>query len=403
MSVSGAQFLAMACDMFSDERQVVIGMPDQTSGKSNVFDIRQEVTISRPVALSVDQAWDCHIALMPVVAGTINTPCNVYATSWDPSTGIVNPLAAISGFDSLGNVIQVVTAAQGDDTYGHRTGSLAPDKEYFGVQIPELVDPTQRARLISIGYEVVNETEELYTSGAITDYRVDGDLNLQFLRPHGALNPAETEAYLVGSLPPCNIAAAKQINGVTRAAKEGALVIGCYDRFDHEAEYPGYGRVLLKQTEDPTSVGGSWLYGEQPEDWGSNATTFRELPFLQSGSYCTNLSGQTKLRVVVHAVIEVFPAPGDPLMPLARDAPAYDPVAMEWLSQLQSKTLPGYPLDWNSSTKFTRALKKIFSTAREVAANVLPVAGRMLAASGNPRAMAAGGAMVAAGRAAKKK
>jgi hypothetical protein len=389
MSESGAQFVAMAVDPFADERQVVIGMPDQTAGKSNVFDIRQEITVTRPAALTVNDAWDAHVALMPAIAARHDgTSANSYSATWDPSIGTFTKLSNLT-MQSIGSVLVVVTAPEGADTFGHRGGVGSGAKEYFTINIPELVDPTQRARLISIGYELINETEDLYKSGAVTDYRVDADCNEQLLLDFNAGTPASSLT-LVGSLPPSNLAAAKQINGISRESKEGSLVIGCYDRFDHEAEYPGYGTVLLKQTEDPTSTGGSWVFGENPTDWTSGeASVYRELPFLQSGSYATNLSGQTKLRVVLHAVVEVFPAPGDVLMQLARNAPAYDPVAMEWLSQLQSKTLPGYPLSWNSSTKFTRALKKIFQTARRTVATLGPAASAVMMASGIPELRAA--------------
>lgn len=409
LSTEGAQYVAMACDPFSDERQPVIGLPDQTGGKSVLYDIRRELPITKPASVSSPDPWDCHVALMPCMFNQSPTNNNIFGVMGDHGNCSVNTLGYLECGDlapgkfwsALGQVITVNTVQNNQETF-QEWG------EYYGVSIPELMGHTDRARLISIGYELINETEDQYVSGAHTDYRCDANPNVSqawfqedplFLNgANPGIPPTEyCPKYRVVQcfLPPNSVADAKQMGGVTRASSEGSLVIGCLDEYAAAAEPSTCGTVILHRTSPPNggSAGGGLgdvVFGPRPWDAegvnGRPTVQIREIPFLMSGTYATNLSTETKLRLVVHAVVEVFPGPGDSRMPLAKMCPPYDPVAMEYLSSLQTYTLPGYPVSWNSLGKFTNKLKWLFRKSTKLAGLVAPLA----MAAPDPRVKAIG-------------
>lgn len=401
LSPAGAQFVAMATDPFSDERQPIIGFPDQTGGKSVLYDIRKELALSIPNYMTVanpDQIWDCHVSIMPCMFNMPNPTFNgTLAEMANHEAGHVELSGANCGnpaggafWAAEGHVIVVNMVETGIETFQEHG-------VYDGIPIPELMQNTDRARLISVGYELINETEDQYKSGAHTDYRCDANPNESHawwmndpLYAGGAGLPPNTYGprFPIKQcfLPPNDLASAKQIGGVTRASQEGSLVVGCFDDVSTVAEPATNSAVVLHRTA-PANGGqaalgfGDVVFGTNP--WERELTTgpplgvnppvhVREIPFLMSGTYATNLSPQTKLRLVLHAVVEVFPGPGDDRMALAKLAPPYDPVALEYLSSLQTFTLPGYPVSWNSFGKYTKKLKWLFRQAQKVAGFVAP-------------------------------
>lgn len=397
LSPAGAQFVAMATDPFSDERQPIIGFPDQTGGKSVLYDIRKELPLNQPTYMAGD-IWDCHVSIMPCMFNMPNQTVNgAQALMSNHEAGHVEITGTACGdpaggafWNANGDVIVVNIVRSGEETF-QEWGV------YDGIPIPELMQNDDRARLISIGYELINETEDQYKSGAHTDYRCDANpneshafwLNDPIWTGAGGL-PANTYAnrYPIKQcfLPPTNLAAAKQIGGVTRASHEGSLVVGCFDDVSTVAEPASNCSVVLHRTGPATGGSAALGYGDVvfgTNPWDQELTTppalgvnppvhVREIPFLMSGTYATNLSPQTKLRLVLHAVVEVFPGPGDDRMALAKLAPPYDPVALEYLSSLQTFTLPGYPVSWNSFGKYTKKLKWLFRQAQKVAGFAAP-------------------------------
>lgn len=396
---AGARFVAQVSDPFSDEVQRVVGMPDQTSGQSLVYDVRQEVSIVRPTKnragddTTADEAYDFHVAIMPVCStnnpGGVTAPARESVYSF--GNGGVSDLADVDNWVADGAVIAVNRVPTGEDTFD----PSFTNSEYNFVQVPILVDPTTRARVISIAYEVINETEELYKSGAITDYRVDADVqisNINYVSDVGT----QYQAALIGNLPPKTLAQAKQVNGVTRAAEEGSLVIGCLDRRDLPATYPRHMTTWLGRSDpDPGLSWTGMMLGPYPTGNGDDTAYSREIPFMQSGSYATGLAGRSKFRLVAHILVEVFPRAGSELMPLAEPAPAYDAMALELLSEIQSATLPGYPVSWNGLGKYTRKLKSI---VKQYAPAVLQTASNIAGQMGRPGISSLlGAASVAAG------
>lgn len=395
LSQAGADFVLMATDPFHDENYRIVGLPDQTSGRSYIASIRQEIPIE---AHSSGSVWSAHVAFQPCVfangdgSATITDGCTV-----DNLTGVVTSSGTV-GWNGNGSVL--VVSKQPDTTDSFDPTGAVPN-EYQSIDIPQLVELGTRARLLGGGYEIHNTTEELHRSGQVTDYRVDSDACWTNLKCETSPGSAQYRipSVLKGTLPPNSLAAAKQINGVTREAADGSMVVLCRDEHSHAAILPQRGFSILERHDTSSGPGVTDGFMSQAPytDLGTEMGVVRELPFMTSGSYYSGLSPQTKLNLSVVFFVEIFPAPGRANMALAQPAPPYDPEALELLSYIQSGTLPGYAVSWNGLGKFTRWMHRRVKDAAKVVKGVTKFISPVAAiASGIPGPVGAIGSSVQA-------
>ena len=101
-----------------------------------------------------------------------------------------------------------------------------------------------------------------------------------------------------------------------------------------------------------------------------NVTPSMVLPFMCSGAYFTGLSAQTSLTVTMRAFVEVFPSPGNPLVPLAHPSSPYDAKVLQCYSEIMSELHAGYPVRDNAAGDYFRkayaALKHAISIGRMI-------------------------------------
>jgi hypothetical protein len=390
----GADFVLMAADPFHDQNYRIVGLPDATSGRSRIATIRQEISIEKPGSIAPGDTWSAHVAFMPVVCGdgngssssSVTAPLCDQVTTEDANALILSN--AQPAWGNNGSVVVVSVQAGSGPSFDPASAGCT----YQTVDVPELCDRTERARLLGGGYEIHNTTEELHRSGQVTDYRVDSDLGPSIGMVPGTGGPTPM-MYLKGTLPPNTLGSAKQINGVTREAADGSMVVICRDQHSHAAELPFQGYWILNRYDEQAVPGttdgiccttpdvATPFEGEPPA-----LPYCRELPFMQSGSYYTGLSYETKLNLSVVFFVEIFPSPGTSEMAYAQPAPSYDPQALELLSYIQSATLPGYPVSWNSLGRFTKwihnATKKAARTFDKAARAAKPFLGMAAALPG---------------------
>lgn len=373
LSQKGADFVLMAADPFHDENYNVVGLPDQTSGRSYIATIRQEISIKRPSTVALNSAWSAHVAFMPVISSDYDSKSTLTnQVTTNDNSGIV---AATGGTTWNANASLLVVSSQPDGDPSFDPVGTATC-EYQTVDVPELTDRTTRARLLGGGYEVHNVTEELHRSGQVTDYRVDSDIGLSTGKVTKGAPGEMLATYLKGTLPPNTLANAKQINGVTREAAHGSMVVLCRDQNSHAAELPFQGTWILNRYDEQATVGYTdgicCIAADTIAEPGEILPYCRELPFMQSGSYYSGLSYESKLNLSVVFFVEIFPSPGSVNMALSAPAPNYDPQAMELLSYIQSATLPGYPVSWNSLGRFTRWMHKAVKSAANGIKKAMP-------------------------------
>jgi hypothetical protein len=385
----------MAVDPFHDFDLPVAGMPDESNGRSLIRNIRQEVAITAPTTVVAPAKWDCHIAYFPIRCRNysgggagVMTPATI--NTGDPTStayGVFSAGVAANGWNTEGFLVACKVPA-GQPTFDEGY-TLA---EYDIIKVDDLLD-WKRARLIAGGYEVHNTTEELKKSGSVTDYVTECEYSLssmknvhskRFTIDDNAVSGGDTGSGTsaitgyVGPCPPSTLGEAKQINGVTRAAALGSYVQLRLARTELAPSYPIGGVVGYIGTQAPsTGICNAWLGHGLDLDATPGASGWsmsRKDAFMQSGSYYSSLSTESSLDLVLHAIVEVFPGPGDEDMATASPTAPYDPMALAILSQLQNQLPPGCAVGDNGIGDFFR---RVVGIAKSITRNVRDVSGKL--------------------------
>jgi hypothetical protein len=396
-SAAGAEFAVLALDPFHDYDSPIQGLPDGEAGRSIVYSIKQEINISAPTSVIAGQTWDAHIAFLPVVSELFDgigpsRAARLTTNTADVGFGMLRDVDLapfdMNGFDPRALIV-IAKVRSGQKTFSTDTGATVP-VEYQYIFVDQLTD-YNRSRLISGGYEIHNVTEELHKGGAVTDYSVDDSPS------HGTafwFNSLINESTTVGlnmnalymNAPPNTLASAKQINGVTREAREGSYVTFKFDSTDFKCGFPAVGQVIYR-TEDNTSANTSGVWASWAENLPATGVTFpnkglplfRELNFQQCGSYYTGLSFESVLNLNLQCMVEEFTLPGSANMALASPSTPYDPRTLEMIMKIQNQMRPGVKVIDNGIGDFfrsvLRAAKGILSTGKTLTAQMAFIPG----------------------------
>lgn len=353
-----ADYAVAALDQFHDFPSRIAGLPDEAKGRSIVYDLNQQksITTTGLIFATAEDRWDCHVAFIPALgssAAYVNSPLTNGAPSAFFGNSPADTIYGIYNTDTLApqtndgwnpqGLLVICKVQSESSTYSpdNMSDGNSPIYEFFIVE--QLLSHT-RARLISGGYEVHNVTEELYKGGTVTDYSVDDAPSRGAVPVSDGVNFEFNNSVNI-SAPPSTLTNATQINGITREAAEGSYVnfkIQDADGFD--AAFPEMGIVVYDSDSvyaagppNATTAFVSGGRGYTTPAYGIESVNYRRvLNFQQCGSYYTGLSQQTVLNIHLKCQVEVFPVPGSPEMALARESPPHNPRAMEFVHQVQS-------------------------------------------------------------------
>lgn len=377
---NGAKWLKLAVDPFHDVDLELVGFPDQTPGRSVIYNVTKNITITKPDSVGANEKFDAHVSFIPVVhsddwaargvsSGADGVPDKIYA-------GTYSAKRMGSG------IIQVCTVPAGSKTF-----VAGSSEEYNSIDYSSLLDPdgSSLSRLIGCAFEVHNTTEELHKSGAVTVYRFDTNKDTESLimsnnasPPGDRVSDPFTSTCIHG--PPNKEPDAKLLNGITWEAAEGCLVPCVMDTDNQPQKYiPRRNHIIVSGPNDSDNT--YWaeellnesvtLFG--PSDYlrpVSNVSPSMILPFMCSGAYFTGLSAQTSLTVTMRAFVEVFPSPGNALVPLAHPSSPYDAKVLQCYSEIMSELHAGYPVRDNAAGDFFRkayaALKHAIAIGRMI-------------------------------------
>lgn len=373
LSEAGQRYVTLAADPFHDFNIRIAGKPDGANGRSLIRNIRQELSITKPTSFAAGK-WDCHIAYIPVRTESTDAVMRPITTNLSDhnstSYGVmVKDAGSISApWDPQGFIV-ICKVPNADATFVPQDSSTvaAQRAEYEVLVIDDLTDWT-RARLVSGGYEVYNTTELLNKSGSVTDYCQENNVTLGNYVDQWSVvtddvggNSYMSKTGFIGSLPPIDLASAKQINGVTRDAAEGSYVTFKLASQSDPPSYPTIGSAILLGPPDSSGLAAGWstfaFQNDRSSVTGSSMT--RRDDFLQSGSYFAGLSDSTSLELVLQAVVEVFPPPGSKDMATASPTAAFDPEAIACLIRIQNKLPPGVPVSENAKGDFFRRIVRV--------------------------------------------
>jgi hypothetical protein len=364
VSSDGEKWALLALDPFHDTQLEVVGKCDSQIGRSLLYDIRKDVTITKDAGLAAGN-WDCHVAFIPSCrmcdsAGKVSV--------FSPINGVAPPCPNGFVYDEEvatalpDGVVVCCQVASGGDTFDPSSAA----NFYTPISIDSFLQPNARHNVVSAALEVHNTTAEIEKQGSVTAYRHENSYLACGFGVSGANFPS-----MVSNAPPRTVGLAKEIGGVTWDAAEGVLLPLAFSRAD--ATPGAYVPKLTVLVQD-----NGYLFANNALAGGAFLPSGFDLGMDASGAYFTGLSDGTSLTVTLRMVMEVFPEPSSDLMALAHPSPPVDYHAMQLVSRIQATLKPGYPVDENGFGDFFRgiagAIGKVVPIAAKAIGTVIPKA-----------------------------
>lgn len=439
-SQASIDYAKMTLDPFHDSTLAVVGAPDSYTGRSLVYDVRKQITLSKPATIGA-QNWDCHIAAVPFMHQYVSGGTSSICVETSNSSFVVPVVDATSAPISnsfafpTSSPVLVNSVPAGVSTY---TNEYAQADAMTGLNILAglNLNVTDKFRVIGLAFEVNNTTAEINKQGSVTCYRTQSDSEYGNLRgfskgvTSGTLTPVRQFPLRILQLPPNDVSQAQQLDGVAWKAADGALVPVCIDFDENAPRFYNTENVLYQSGLDwsitfnsnpaiagkvgwcPSTMFGTSFGTATVSTVVPSGSLSLEIPMMQSGAYFTGLSPATTLTLSVRAFVEVFPAPYSPNYALARPSPAYDDKLSALLCGIQSQLLPGYPASMNAKADFFKNVVGFLGNVYKTGATPLKLAlnaspdPRMKAVvasiEGAERVVAAGKAIAKAAKKAKK-
>lgn len=389
----GDQWLKAALDPFHDYLLTVSGLPDQEIGNTCVQVFKKKVSITKPKKLDPESTWDCHIAALPImygapmpIGGEALFPSNagagfMQAAKWNVGGSATAP--------TLGTVV-VNKVTSGSPTWPHpnpvigQQGMDWTDDVTFESDSYDAIDPrsaTAMARLIAGGFEVHNDTAEIYKQGASTTYTMPQSA-FHAVQAFSVVGDASGFGELATfRMPPTTLEDAALIpNSVAMSAAQGVLAPFVMDVSHNpfELNQPRIPAAVYKDaavsyvlTPDgelpPNTVVMSNTFNNG-RDGELRQSDYRTAHIETTGYYASGLSSQTVLTLDLTFVVELRPTPANPtLLSLASPSCPFDAAALAAYTSIRKSLPPGVPVDMNAKGDWFRMIAKV---AREIAPHI---------------------------------
>lgn len=251
----------MALDPFHDYNVNIQGYPDRTSIPTATQFFKRTVTVKAPVGLPEGETWDAHFFTLPInttIAATEspNRQVRVDCTNGgqDVEVGMLNVRTQPTGQPSFPTDAFPIIANQETNAYSPTDGN-----------------DTSEIRLIAGGFEVHNDTADLYKNGSVTCYsQLNGwsDSTLKLVGPSAGSGLVQTARQ-----PPANRSDATQlIDARTWEARQGCYVPFRLDLESGHGFQPRSNSVpVLKQQE--SGNGDTWKTCAVAEGIGGPSTS----------------------------------------------------------------------------------------------------------------------------------
>jgi len=401
-SKDAISWLKTALDPFHDYDVGINGIPDSDTQFSVVQIVPKVLSVTAPPNLAANETWSCHIATLPLGQ-------TLRVRSYDQPSGYGGTAgSAKAGYDNgqAGELGTISVITHGDDPTGQDNTSYpvstastygSNSREFRTVSMDDAGERSMK-KVIAGGFEVHNDTAELYKQGSVTVYQnaqatYDNGVGEWRLLSASSLYLNSTKA--CRSPPPSREAAAELPSSRTWEASKG-----CYVpiRLAPDTTYqPGTSHQFL--TRDSDQLITSESVAGYMQTYTSTADTFsdwklghRPAAIETTGAYFSGLSPETVLTVTTKLIIESAPTNANPtLLFSATPTPDYDPKILALYYQTIRHLPPGVEVSMNAKGDWFRMVMK--------AANVgIPAILPFLASA--PQAALAARAALATGNAA---
>lgn len=372
-------WLTGALDPFHDFQFNPQGLPDQFSGSSVVQFIKRKVSILPPAGLAADAKWDAHIFTAPLMKTMDGKPIGVAPGYWtDPdlftaAIGTVNVHVVPTGQPSLPNEFPIPITLPFP---GRQTISPCDDGNDYSLM-----------RLIGGGFEIHNDTADLYKNGSATVYAQPSAIELD----HGVfgidgIDPGYATGLGVWNksrMPPSTISeATSNVNSITWSAADGCYVPFLLDIDEcdfRQASAVPFAMTKVDSSVDFYSVSPAYGTALQLGPFGALAPVLvpaapvRMASLETCGAYFTGLSSQTSLTLDVRFIVEVAPtAANTTLVSLASPSSEYDPDALVLYSRACRELPAGVKVSMNAGGDWWRIVSGAINWAAPIISKMGP-------------------------------
>jgi len=367
-------------------------MPSHTPVSTAVKNVQKIINISAPNVGVVAATWTANVFLMPVDGIPDIAYGDVLWTATTTASTITNP----SDAPGTNGVLLIVTAwdVAGEERANPFSSSFQPaTANWQTLSLGDAWNGNGPARLSSCGYEIVDNTPQLYRGGNMVNWRKS---STAAEAPMQVLNGTHTELLSdtrIFSGFPDSLANAFRIPGATSTRfTEGAYVVGSLNKNKEDFETPsGFSGALMCASRPLTGTNSALFTGAIPpltigavgtNQWYWRPYTYTHLD--QSGSFCTGLSPETTFAVTLKATIEILPNATSVLIDFTAPAPPFSPKLEELYTSMVAQMPPSSPVGDNASGDFFKRMIKIatpiistmFPTAAPVVNSVASLANK---------------------------
>lgn len=398
----GADWMKIALDPFHDYNMNLAGLPDASTGNTVVRCFKSKLTVSRPASVPATDRWDAHFFNLPFFDALTFASRNVTQGNDIEDSG------AFDGTCPLG-MMNIVTGPSTGEWFNNTTGITTSNIQNI---TPPLTTPRRSmARVIALGFEVHNDTANLYKSGSVTCYDVpQGDYAMQVYNAPATYNSPAGLPYIASGpamalrRPPDSVSQAIQSpNSVTYEAADGSYSVVKLDLNHCGYFMPTNMPVVLFGQGGSVSAGGpATAYKELVSTWGSSSTVgpdyygssmkysgaipyntewcYRTTGLHTSGAYYNGLSPETVLTLEVHIFIESLPVNDPSELALATPSAEYDPHALQMYERAVRKLKGGVPVSYNAKGDWWKMVGNVLidQALPSLANMVLPGSGAVI-------------------------
>jgi hypothetical protein len=369
----GHAWLDHAVDPFKDLLKPHAGYVDKTTNPSVVEVVKQTVAITAPGAGN----WDCNIFLDQVLQSI-----SQYSTTTSGATAYILAGQGATPYTRGGLVVRKAASGTSLDTTTTDNPSC--------MQVGSGFYANEDSRVIAIGFEVHDTTQELKKQGNVVVYRLDQPVERSvpktMVQDAGvtACIPTTVESVQLLQPPLLSSEALDVLGSQQWEAKEGVYVVPVLVQ-DTNPPLP-YRDGLVAHSNDGaatyfpliTSTGASRLI----------ATTAKTVsnPWSFSGAFFAGLDPAAVLTVNFNYLIERFPNKNSAIKRLCYPSPAFDSTALELYSKIASDFSTGVPVRENGLGDWLAGIANLASGALSLIPHPLAkMASAGLTALGNNR------------------
>lgn len=371
VSPDAETWLENAVNPFPDYETHPVGVPSDTTAHTAVKHIQKQITITAPPGTA--GTWTTFVCLMPYDApntGGIATQgiLNIATCAADGATlSPIDPFVPASGQSGAAGLLMVFSV---DDATGYDPNPFSANFDAASTHVSSisLVDAWYGEgahRLSSLGWEITDNTSQLYQGGNLVCFRKDSmaiDKSFLVVETGATLAHFPNDNMTMYAGFPNSLESAYRVPGATSwNFKEGAYVSATFNSHleDFETMDPFGGTYL---TADVGSSTGLFIGAQGVGDSGE----FRRLanPWCKthlnhSGAYGTGLAKEVNFTLTVKADMEIIPTATSVLVDFIKPGVAASPQLRNLYSHMSRQIPPAVMRKDNDAGDFFKRMIKV--------------------------------------------